>query len=166
MLNVVKIISDSVEGGRRFLKFLRFGKRDIQTAYESLPPGVDAVPIKDMKAIFGKTESNGKTVIIGYINTAQISKSGEIRIFATDKNGSLKRFIHLKDDNTIEFGGTSDNLVRFLPLQDGLDSQRADINNELVKIAVAINAIVPDSYTPTSVSVDISGAKIDDFKSI
>ena len=68
MLNVVKIISSEIEKKRRFLKFLRFGKSDIQTAYEAMPPGVDAVPYKDMAAIYGKTASNGKTVIIGYIN--------------------------------------------------------------------------------------------------
>ena len=62
MLNVVKIISSSIEGGRRFLKFLRLGRSDVQTAYEAMPSGVDSVPIEGMKAIFAKTASNGKTM--------------------------------------------------------------------------------------------------------
>lgn len=175
MLNIVKIISDSVENGRRFLKFLRLGKSDVQTSYEAMPAGVDSAPIPNMKALYAKTESNGKTVIIGYINADQIAKTGETRIFATDEEGELQQYIHLKNDGTAEFGGNSDNLVRFKPLEEGYNDTKAALD-AIINILSGSPIPEPGNGAPSALQTSlaaalagkntgsISDSKIDEFK--
>lgn len=142
----------------QFIKVLRFGTADIVTANQSGSAGIDSKPIQNQIAIYAKTSNKNESVIIGYINDSDKTEPGEIRIFSIDSNGLEKTFIHLKNDGTIEFAGTGDNLVRYTALNTGI----SNINLEFGKIATAINAIVPGSYVPGT--IDISGAKINDFK--
>lgn len=81
------------------------------------------------------------------------------------------------DDGNVEIQGKDDFAVAFTDLNTAVntyatsgDTERTNIitlvNLELGKIATAINAIVPGSYVPapittTPVSVDISGAKVE-----
>lgn len=164
---LVKILSSAFdELQRRIPKFKRFGNSDIQTAFESGPYGVDSNPIKDMVAVYSETGEKGKTVIVGYINKNQLAEVGETRVYSTDAQGVLKSYMWLKNDGTIEFNGNANNLVRYAPLNSELVAQKELINIELAKIALAINAIVPLSYTPTPINIDISTAKVDELKTL
>lgn len=163
-MNITTILETFFDSGKRILKVLRLGKNDVQTSFESSPFGFDSNPVKEMKAIYSKTESSGQSVIIGYINKSQIAEVGESRIFSTDTDGNLVFSLHLKNDGTAEFGGNSDNLIRYLQLNNALSLEVQKINVELVKIATGLNAIVPGSYVHTPVTVDISAAKIDEIK--
>lgn len=158
-LSVVK--QNIIKNGRRILKVLQYGAK---TADVVGPYGDDSAPLPNMIAIYATTEESGDAVIVGYINSNQISQPGEKRIFSQNPDGSLSCSIHLKADGVCEIGEASDFAVRHTPLASGLSAQDSLINAELVKIAAAINAIVPGSYTPGTISTNISSSKVEKTK--
>lgn len=153
---------DSVK--RRIVKVLRFGKTDVNTGYEVSPFGFDGNPLSDMRAIFADTNRSGRRVIIGYINKNQLAQPGESRLFSVDSNGNLKTFIWLKNDGSIELGGTNDNLVRFSKLEEAFNELQGKFNT----FAQAYTPGSPASVgTPPFIeqsNSDISEAKIDNLK--
>lgn len=166
MITLTKIVSTSIDNiNRRIVKFLRFGKSDVQTSFESMPYGIDSNPVKDLIAIYAPTSEKGKTVIIGYINKNQLADVGEIRLFSTDTDGAEKFYVFLKNDGTIEIGGTVDNAVRYQKLDDGLQNFKTQIQTELGKIQTGIIA-GGGAYTPATLSLNISNAKIDEVKTL
>lgn len=164
MINIVKIISSRIENAQRLITLLRYGRSDVREVLEVMPYGEDSVPIENLRGIYAETGEKGKKVLLGYINKNQLSNPGEKRIFSTDADGNLAIAFHLKNDGTAELGGSVDNLIRFSSLNSSLIQQANDINVELAKIAVAINAIVPNSYTPTPITINIDQSKIDQLK--
>ena len=152
MIYFSKFFESIVEQGKRILKVQQFGAK---SANEVAPFGIDANPIKGMTAIYAETSNNSETVVIGYINENQLANSGELRLYSVDENKTLKSFIWLKNDNTIEFNGNTYSMVRFEPLKQGLQSTDTAINTELSKIATAINSIAPGAYTPTPIQTNI-----------
>ncbi len=164
-MNSVKIISTEINDlAQRVAKFLRFGLKDVQTATQTAPYGMDSNPIKDMIAIYGATSDKGKPVIIGYINKNQLADIGELRIFSTDAAGALKTFIWLQNDGIMEVGGSVDNMVRFSDLETGFNQLKSDFNAFLVHVhGVAGTPPVPP-VTPSTAS--IAGSKIDEIKTL
>lgn len=165
-MNITTVIStafDTVK--RRITKVRRRGKDDVQTAIEIAPYGCDSNPIAGMRAIYSPTEDKGKKVIIGYINKDQLAEVGEHRLYSTDSNGVLKFFIWLKNDGTLEIGGNSDNAVRYSPLNTGLQQFKSDIQAQLALIATGI-AAGGGSYTPGTLTLDISNSKIQQIKTL
>jgi len=169
-MNLVKIISTEINDlTERVSKFLRFGLKDVQTALQTAPYGVDSNPIKDMIAIYGATSDKGKPVIIGYINQNQLADIGETRIFSTDASGNLKTFIWLQNDGIMEIAGDVDNMVRFSDLKSGFDELKSDLNDLKSKWNTFAAAYVPGGPTPvgtppTASTSSISTASIDDSK--
>ena len=109
----------------RKIKVIQFGAKeaDVVTSY-----GDDSAPLKDMTAIYSTTSEVGDNVVIGYINTLQISKEGEKRIFSQKKDGSLSIDIHLKTDGTLEIAGDGDYAVRYNELKKSFDQLTAEFN--------------------------------------
>ena len=171
MVKISKILSSSIDKGRRILKILRLGKEDIQTSYEAMPYGIDSVPIKDLIAIQMETAERGKSVIVGYINKNQIADVGELKIFATNSQGVEQGFVHLKNDGTItangtviELNGNIDNVVKFIPLDAGLQAQAVLVNSNFAAIAIVLNTLLPGSYTPIPVVVIVVASKVASVK--
>ncbi len=165
-MSLVKVISTELDKAKkRIVKVLRFGKDDVQTSIEASPFGFDSNPVKDLIAVYSTTSEKGKTVIVGYLNKDLLAAVGESRMYSTNKSGELQTFIHLKNDGTIELAGSSDNAVRFTPLSSEMQSLAAAINVELALIATGIGA-AGGAYTPGTISIDISGAKIDEIKTL
>lgn len=161
MITFSKIDSSTItDAGKRILKFLQFGPK---SGNESMPFGVDSNPTKGMTAIFAETSNSGENVIIGYINKNQLAEVGEVRIFSTDANGSLKGFVWCKNDGKVQLNGNDYSSVRFEPLNTALTNQDNLINTELQKIALAITTL-GGSYTPATVTTDISNSKSEDVK--
>jgi len=163
LTRVISTALDSIK--RRFVKVRRFGKTDIQTAAEALPYGVDSNPINGMVAIYSDTETKGNKVIVGYINIKQLASPGEVRLYCTNSNGDQQFYIWLKDNGTLELGGTQDNAIRFNPLNQAMIKLAADIQAQLVLIAAGIVA-GGGTYTPGTISIDISAAKINEVKTL
>lgn len=170
-MNFVKTISSVSTKGRRIVKFLRYGLKDVQTSYEAMPYGIDSSPIKDMIALYGPTAQDGKTVIIGYINVNQIAKPGEFRTFATDANGVQKFYTHMKDDGTMEVGGKTKHMTRYEGLETAFNDFKSDMNAFITKYnahthAAPGGATGPPTPTASPTAADITGAKINEIKTL
>jgi hypothetical protein len=127
-MQLIKVISAEFNSiKQRVVKILRYGKSDIQTGLESGPYGLDSNPIKDMIAVYGKTESKGQTIIVGYLNKNQLAATGEFRTFSTDADGNLKFYIWQKADGTCEIGGNTDFMVRFNKANEVVQELQDDI---------------------------------------
>lgn len=164
MANVITRVKEIfIEEGRRIIKFIRYGKDDVQEAEQIAPHGIDSHPIKDMVAIYADTTTLGEPVLIGYINEDQLAEMGETRLYSTNANGELQSWIWLKNNGTIEFLGNAHNLVRYLPLSSSLNALTISINTELGKIAAAIGTL-GGAYVPGAVSINIADAKIEELK--
>ena len=160
MITYSKVKSTIITNGKRILKVLEFGAK---TAVEVAPFGDDGNPLKDMSAIYGRSSASGDDIILGYINKNQIAAVGEKRIYSLKPDGTLSIDIHLRTDGTMEIGGNTDNMVKYIPLDTALKNQDTLINAELIKIATAITTL-GGVYTPTSVATDISPSKSDTIK--
>lgn len=164
MVKITKVISATIDSGKRIIKILGFGKSDVQTSNEAVAFGIDSNPIKDMVAVQMETSQRGKTVIVGYINKNQIADSGELRLYSLNASGSEQATVYLKKDGVLELNGNIDNAVKFIPLDAGLQTEVGLINAEFVKIAAVLNTLLPGSYVPTPVIVNIAAAKVDTVK--
>lgn len=171
-MNIVKIISSRIVDSKRLVKFLRLGKNDVQESHQASPFGIDSNPISGLVAVYAPTMENGKPVVIGYINKNQIAGIGETRIFSTDDQNTLKTYIHLLNDGTMEIGGNSKNMVRFQELETGFNQLKSDFNALVTLFNTHVHAGVTtgpasSAVTPTpgtSSAADISGAKIDEIR--
>jgi hypothetical protein len=189
MNNIVKVISTRNDSlGRRLVKYLRYGKSDVQESLEISPYGIDSNPISEMVALYSSTGEIGKPVVVGYINKNKIADVGEIRLLATDEDGNEKSYIHVKNNGVVEvvfsagddigemqIGGESDNAVRYSELKKGFDQLKADLNsfklafNTHVHATAAVGPPVPPTPVPSSIpsspsQADISKSKIDNIK--
>lgn len=172
MLNFVKTLSTKITDGKRFIKFLRYGKDDVQTSVEAGAFGVDSNPVKDLIAVYAPTGEKGQTVIIGYLNKNQLADVGEFRMYSTDPNGVEKAYIWLKNDETIEIGGDDDHMVRYSALETAFNQLKSDFDSLVTTFNTHVHPGVttgPGSTTVTATpsspsSADITGAKIDDIK--
>ncbi len=175
MINLVQILSTSIDSlNRRIPKFLRLGRKDIQTSLESSPYGVDSNPIEDIVAVYLKTGEKGKTVIVGYINKNQQSEPGEYRLFSTNADGIEQAYMWLRKNGNLELNGDDDNMVRFSELKSAFDELKSDFNS----LVTAYNSHVhpgvtsggastaPTPSSGSSSTADISGAKIDEVKTL
>ena len=162
MIRIAKSNTSIIEQGRRILKSFVRSKRDVQTSFFAASWGDDSCPVDNSDVLHSATGGDD-TVIIGVINQNQKTNPGEKRIFATDANGAVVVDIYLRNDGSIEVAGTGDNLVKYIPLNAGLQTFITNLNAELaiISAAVATKGVV---YTPTVQSIDISGAKIDNLK--
>jgi hypothetical protein len=166
MLAISKLNSTSFDNlQRRIVKVLRFGQNDVQSPIESAPYGHDANPVKDMVAVYGETREQGKTVIVGYINVNQLAEVGENRLYSTNSQGQLQTYIWLKANGDILLGGDADNSVRYSPLSSELTAFKNSLQTELVKIQTGLSG-VGGVYTPGTLTIDISQAKIEEIKTL
>lgn len=172
-MNLVKIYSTVIDSlKRRIPKFLRYGLRDVQTAQVVAPWGIDSHPIKNAIAAFSETSDKGSPIILGYINvskkvevgTEDHAAIGELRLYSTNAAGEQKIYLWLKNDGTMELGGSTRNVVKYQELDAGLQQMATDINVELTKISVVLNGLVPGSYTPVPIVPEISSAKSNNVK--
>lgn len=161
MITLAKVKSSVIESGKRIIKVLQFGTK---TAKEVSPFGFDSSPLDNLTAIYAETTNKDESVIIGYINKNQLAGIGESRMYSLDVDGSLKAYILCDGKGQISLNGNEFSSVRFENLQASLNSQNFLINTELAKIATAINAIVPGSYIPAPVSINVNSSKSNSVK--
>lgn len=172
-MRLVTIISTVVESGLRIVKFFHLGK-NVKTSVQAAPWGVDAHPVKDAIAVYAETGVKGKAVIIGYLNVNALAAVGEHRLFSTDADGAVQFYIHLKNDGTAEIGGNADNMVRYSELETAFNELKQDFNTHVqnynthvhpgVTAGPGSTAVTPAVSTPSQ--ADISGAKIDEIKTL
>jgi hypothetical protein len=133
-MQITTVISTALDSTKRLLvKVRRFGKSDIQTPYQSNPFGLDSNPIKGMKAVYSATDESGKNVIVGYLNSDQLSEVGETRLYSTDSIGAVKTYVWIKNDGTIEIGGNADYAVLFNKLKIEFNKLKTNFNNHITE---------------------------------
>jgi hypothetical protein len=154
------ILSRVKQATNEFIKVLRFGKSDVQTSKQFLPFGVDSKPIKESLAAQAVTSNSAETIVLGYKIESETTKEGEFRIFATDSEGAEVFSVHFKNDGTCEFGGNVDNFVRFLKLDQALQTFITDLNTKLVGAFGGVGGSWPGT------SLNISAAKIEEVKTL
>jgi hypothetical protein len=150
---ILDAIIDSV--GRRILKVTGHGKNTYK-ATQASNFGVDSNPLKGMVAIYSETLTNGKPVIIGYVNTNQLAAEGETRLFSLDANGTLKTYLWLKNNGDTLIGGDARHLAAFEELKSGFDQLKSDFNLHVH------GAPGTPPTVPSTASID--GAKTDKVK--
>lgn len=173
-MNLVKVISSTVDNAkRRIVKFLRFGKNDVQTSFETAPFGIDGAPIKDLIAVYAETSEKGKTVMVGYINKNQLARPGELRLFALDSDGTEKFYVWLKKDGFIEVGGDANYAVKFNELKEEFNKLQDSFNNLLTEYQAHIHtggtlsgSTGPTTSVQTPNTSNIELAKNDKIKTI
>jgi len=173
-MNLVKVFSSNTNDlKQRLIKVLRMGKGDVQTSIQATPYGLDSNPIKDMIAVYSKTETDGSTVIVGYLNKNSIAAVGELRLFSTDANGVEKFYTWLKNDGTIEIGGNQNFAVKFNELKTEFNKLKRSHNDLLTEYKMHVHTggtISGSTGTTTSTLLantsNISNAKNDKIKTI
>lgn len=170
-MNLVKVISTDYNTiKQRVIKFLRMGRIDIQTSIESAPYGIDSNPVEKMIAIYGPTADKSQTVILGYLNKNQLAKPGEMRCYSTDANGALKFYTWLKNDGTMEIGGTADHMVRYSKLETAYNQLKTDHDTLVTAFnahIAAVALILGTPAVPVAPSTgNISPAKINEIKTL
>jgi len=149
-----------LQRGTRILKVIQYGAK---SASEAAPFGDDSNPVPGLTAIYADTADVGEPVIVGYINTKQLADTGEKRLYSLKADRSVSFYLWLHNDGTMDVGGTADNLVRYTPLNTGLQATMAQINTELAKISAAV-AVAGGTYVPGTVSTAIGESKIEEIK--
>lgn len=177
MINFVKVNSSSFDKiKRRLIKFLLYGTNDVRETEEAGPFGIDSNPVKGMTAIYAKTDIKGDDIIIGYLNPNQLSAVGEFRTYSTDSNGDLKFYTWLKNDGTLELGGSTKHLARFEELKTGFDQLKQDLNDHLTAFNTHMHPTAgtgaPSPPTPgsgvpaTPSTASIDSSKIEEIKTL
>jgi len=177
MPKFTKLLSTLINAKRLITKVLGLGANDSLTAFNIQPPGLDARPIKGMRAVFMDTGNDSEPVIVGYINENSKAAEGEMRLYSVDSNGLEKNYIWIFNDGNIQIGGSADNMVRFSKLQVAFDELKADFNDLVSKYnshihittatvgATAVPGIIsPTTSVDTPSTADITAAKIDEIK--
>ena len=180
-MKIVKTISHVIQDGFRRIKAVVRGKGDVQTSYEVMPFGVDDVPPESWRAIYGETGEDGKSIIIGYFNLAQLDSlvRGEHRIYSTDPDGVVSTSIYLRGDGTMEIGGNADFMVRYNELETAFNQLKSDFDslvtayNAHTHITTAVTGgggppgvIAATTSTSSPSTADITPAKIQEIKTL
>lgn len=164
MIALTKVLDTMVKDTMRIVKALRFGRNDVVLAKQIAPFGVDSNPPEGMKAIYANTTLNGEQVIVGYVNKDVLAGVGETRVFSVDGDGAVQAYVWCKASGDINLNGSANNLVRYTQLNTAVQNDIVMfINTQLGLIASGI-ATAGGSYSPGTMSVDISGAKVDTVK--
>ena len=163
MLKLAKFLSAVLgKQDKRDVKVNVMGKNDTRTAFQASPFGIDSNPASedDLVAVYADTTEDGQSVLLGYLLKGLAAEKGEVRLYSTDEDGAEqpKAYIHLKNDETLEIGGNSDNMVRFSALQTAFNQLKTEFNAHVH----SSNGTPP--VTPST--ADISGAKIDEIKTL
>jgi hypothetical protein len=179
-----------IEEDFRAIKIVRFGQVDTQTSFLVSSFGDESLVPVGYKALHMPTGERGNSVIIGYLNPVVLDglNVGEKRVFSTNEAGdTLSIDIIMRNDGTMEVGGDTDFMVRYSELEtaynqlkddhDALVQAFNDFKGEVQDFAsqyipggpaiqglpAAFVTVTPDAQDSTG---DISGAKIDEIKTI
>lgn len=144
-MNYIGQVVSAANGIYRTVKATVFGPKDVKSAPEGVPFGIDSNPIAGMKAVYIQTSAAGQPVIIGYyVNSDKptpnqpVAMPGEARLYSTDANGNLITYLWLHNtagDGQVEIGGTADNAVSY----NNLQVQFNELNSKFNKLVDAFN---------------------------
>lgn len=173
-MNLTTVFSSSLNDiKQRLVKVLRYGKVDVQTPIQAAPYGLDSAPVKDMIAVYTRVESDGSTVVVGYLNKDSKAGPGEYRTFATDAQGVEKFYTWMKSTGIMEIGGDTNFAVKFNELKTEFNALKKSHNDLLTEYKIHIHSggvIMGNTGPTTSTQMpntsNIDNAKNDKIKTI
>lgn len=171
-MKVVKVISTKLnEAGQLMTKLLKSGKSDVQEVKTATLPGIDSNPLPDDIALYEITDVSGENFVIGFLSKNRKALKGEVRLYSLDENSNEKIYLWLKNNGEIHFGGNSGNLTRYQDLETAFNQLKTDFNNLVTLYNTHIHPTPsgpssPTVSTGTQSAADITGAKIDEFKTL
>jgi hypothetical protein len=136
---------------------------DVQTVEWINAPGRDSGIIAGDTVLI-VTVGSTKFAIADDYGVEPTAQGGEEKWFSRDAGGAKAAEIILKEDSSIEINGNNDFIISFNSLKSILDTFITNLNLEFTNVATAINSIVPLTYTPTTITLDITPAKVADVK--
>jgi len=164
-------ISSVVERGFRKLKFRRFGRDDIMTAYLGTAFGEDHIPAGGKVVQIGTTNSNENIIICTVRKADETLQIGEKVIYSTDKDGVVQAKIHLKNDGTVVVNDGEDFAVRYTKLECEFNELKGKFNDLVTIWNTFANAYIPGSNgapptasTATQSQADITLSKVEKIK--
>lgn len=173
-MNIIKVNSTVFNDLRqRVVKFLRYGRSNVQTAKEAAPFGVDSNPPANVAAVYSPTGHLGEGVVLGYIDKNKLAAVGETRLYSTNDKGVQQFYLSLKSDGNLELGGNVDFLVGYTQLAIQFNELQAKFN-ALVGLFNS-HTHVPTAFgTPTTTpasaadpsAADITQVKKDKLKTL
>lgn len=155
MGSIGKLITTKIENYVIGIVQKRLGQ-NIEGAFYSAS-GDDSPPLSSDKTFIAQIDGKGKYIFLGTLMKSEGAGKGEKKLFSRDSAGSLKAYIYLKNDGILELNGNADYAVSWDDLNTALQSFKNDINAEF--------ATKQDGAgTAGTVSIDISGAKVEEVK--
>jgi hypothetical protein len=128
----------------------------MQTVQYFNPAGEDAGPPIGSQVIILDVGPAFKVAIAVQDNIAPSSDPGEKTIYS-QQGDAVKAFINLLTSGIINLNGDADFAVRFNALETALQQLVTDINT-------ALGGKLDGSGTPGTITLDVSGAKVDEVK--
>jgi hypothetical protein len=160
MIGIGKYISSTISNAMRTIKLTIWGRTDTRERIESMPFGFDAQALANMQAITMDTSMDGKSVVIGFVNTKQLAAAGESRMYALDSDGNLLGFFYCKSDGTMLIGGDDNFAVKFNELKTEYNSLKSTVNDLASKWSAFATAYVPGSPSATGLPVTLAGQNV------
>jgi hypothetical protein len=162
-----KVLQSAINNTVRKVQILLFQRaRDVQ---QSLPYGIDSVPVKDMVAVYSNTGEMGQSVIIGYLYKGAIAEVGSVRLYS--ENG----YVHLRANGNLELLGTAKHMVRYEELETGFNSLKQSVTDLTILFNAHVhNIVAPTPATPVTPplapaippTATITAAKINEIKTL
>ena len=150
MNQVGTYISSVIEKGFRRLKFRRFGRDDIMTAYLGTAFGEDYVPVNAKIVQIATTNSSDNIVVCTVRKADDTLNKGEKVLYSTDENGNIKTRIYLRNNGDIEVKGNnlviqdgSDFAVKYSALESEFNELKGKFNDLVTKYNTFAAAYVP-----------------------
>jgi hypothetical protein len=182
-MNTIGIyISNTIEKGFRWLKFRRFGRDDVMSAYLGAGFGEDYSPTKGTRLIQIPTANSTENIVISVVKKADSTLlEGEKVVYSTDQNDNVKCQIYLRSNGKIEVKGGNivlldgnDFAVRF----SGLQSEFNELNNKYNDLVAKWNlfaaayvpggpgtqGLPPTASTGSASTANIVNARVDTIK--
>ena len=132
---------------------------DVQTVELMNDDGVDSIPVNEARVLIGDIGIAYKIAFaVDDLIPNQILNAGEKKIYSSDGDGNILNFISFLE-NRIEINGNNDFAVRFTALDTAFQQLITDIN-------AALGTKTDGSGTAGTLTLDISGAKVDTVKII
>ncbi|MDX5583643.1 MAG: hypothetical protein QNK20_01745 [Aureibaculum sp.] len=176
-MNNLGHIKESTEDENKFLQFVVncLGISDQRKYFSISPFGISFNAPEDTRALTTDSRNADENFVIGVLNSIKPDdlNKGESAIFSTSEDGStLKSFVKLRNDGTMELNGNADNLVGFNDLKIGFDKLTEDFNGLVSDYTSHIHTTTatvgasptPGIITPTTSAGTPSTASIDDAK--
>lgn len=175
-MKVVSVISTRFNDlGQMMTKLLKSGRNDVQEVITGSLPGIDSVPTKDMRALYETTDISGENFVVAFLVPKREAKEGEIKLFSTDANATEQVYLWIKNNGEIHFGGSADNLIRYKQTADSINELKDSIT-DLKNIITGWTPVPNDggaalkaaltAWVSSPLIEDITGAKIDEFKTL